>query len=429
MQNEPYGLPRFRLSLDRLALDRLPLNRLPLNRLPLNRFHRRRSGSGRSCSPSLIHPIAIMALVLCGTIAQADEPSDKPQVSDGRAEGTVAYWVTQLNSDQYLRRETACQKLAEAGPKAVDDLIAVMKSGELETVERASDVLTRIAMANLPSEDGGTWDKLNQLETETVGRAASRAQSAIEEIRKQRSAQARVELQAAGVFVGLDEFVIRAISQPRLMVQIDEKWQGDAKSLQWLSWLDGIENARIKGPAVRSDVLAQVTNVPELKSMAIVDGTVDDEVMEALLAMKPINVLEFRYVPLTDQQGDQITKIPVRVSLNLMGTGISSEKATAMQEATPGLQIDHRQGGFLGVTCQDSFDVCEISGVVAKSAAEEAGLIRGDIIVKVDDTEVTRFKDLQNAINRHVPGDAVKIMFRRAETVKTVSPILRKFQD
>ena len=121
--------------------------------------------------------------------------------------------------------------------------------------------------------------------------------------------------------------------------------------------------------------------------------------------------------------------MPIRVSLNLMGTGISAQKVDSMKSALPGLQIDHRQGGFLGVTCMDNFDVCEISGVVADSAAEEAGLIKGDVIIRIGDAQVKRFRDLQNAINEHLPGDEVEIKFRRGDKIESIRLKLRRFEE
>ncbi len=344
-------------------------------------------------------------------------------------ENPIVYWVEQLGHDHYLRREKATKKLIEAGPAAIDDLVDVIREGDLEVIERATTVITEIALARVPQDDGGAWDELNRLATQGAGRRASSAKSAVKEVRVQRARQAREALAAAGVFVGIDEFVIRAISQPRMIVQIDEKWQGDVASLQWLRWLDGVENARVKGKAVRPEVMEHITKIPGLHSLAIVDADVDDATLEPLTTMARIHSVEFRYVPLTDEQGDMIATMPVRVSLNLMGTGISAQKVESMRSALPGLQIDHRQGGFLGVTCMDSLDVCEINGVLPDSAAEKAGLIKGDVIVRVGDAEVNRFKDLQDAINQHMPGDKIEVKFRRGDKTESVKLQLQRFEE
>ena len=368
-------------------------------------------------------------LMLSFGLAQSDAKDASPLAKSGQEANTIAYWVEQLGHDLYLRREMASKKLTEAGPAAIDDLVKVIRTGDLEVVERAMAVITEIALSRPPRDDGGAWDQLNLLATQGAGRLASSAEAAIDEVREHRAGEARTTLAAAGVFVGMDEFAISAISQPRMIVQIDESWRGDIQSLQWLRWLNGVENARVKGSAVRRDVLERVTEIPGLKSLAIVDAKVDDATLEPLKEMTRIHSLEFRYVPLTDDQGDQVASLPIRVSLNLMGTGISPQKVESMRSALPGLQIDHRQGGFLGVTCLDSFDVCAINGVLPDSAAEEAGLIKGDVIVRIGDTEVNRFKDLQNAINQHPPGDEVEVKYRRGDKIESVKLHLRRFEE
>lgn len=337
--------------------------------------------------------------------------------SNARAEDSISYWVGQLGSEQYLRRESASDRLAQYGTQAIDPLIASMRAGDLEVVERSVDVITRIAMAGHPSRDGGAYDKLSAIADHSTGLAASRAASAIDEIGQQRAFQARTELASAGVFIGIDDFVIRTISTKRAIVQIDDAWNRDPETLEWLKWVRDVENARIVGDAIRADVIAAISAMPKLKSVALVDGKIDDAGIDALTKIRPVLALEFRYVKVADSMAEKIAAIPIRVSLNLMGTGISADAVELIEQAAPGLQIDHKQGGFLGVTCQEAFNTCAISGVLTGSAAEKAGLIAGDDIVQVDDIPVAKFSDLQEAINQRLPGDVIKLKYRRGPQI------------
>ncbi|MGI9473949.1 MAG: PDZ domain-containing protein [Rubripirellula sp.] len=352
------------------------------------------------------------------------------KATDGDAD-SIDYWVSQLGHDHYLRREKASEKLVLAGVDAIPALVQVIRVGDLEVIERATEVLTEIAFARAPAEDGGAWEQLSRLATQAVGRRASSARIAIQDIRQHRAEQAREALATAGVFVGMDEFAISSITLPRLIVQIDSQWRGDLSSLQWLEWLSGVEYARIKGDAVVPEVLRQVVKIPGLQSIALADVEqgLEDATLDPLLRMNRIHSMEFRYVPLTEQQGDVIASMPIRFSLNLMGTGISSEKVEWMRGLLPGLKIDHRQGGFLGVTCLDGFDACEINSVVVGGAAERAGLIKGDVVVQIGEREVGRFKDLQDAINQHLPGDEVEVRFRRGDKIESVTLRLGRFEE
>lgn len=54
-----------------------------------------------------------------------------------------------------------------------------------------------------------------------------------------------------------------------------------------------------------------------------------------------------------------------------------------------------------------------VSEVDVKSPAMNAGITKGDVIVKVDDTEVTTFREYQTAVMNHTPGDTVKLVIAR----------------
>jgi hypothetical protein len=348
---------------------------------------------------------------------------------DAARDDSVEYWVEQLGHEHYLRREMASKKLVAAGPAAIDDLADAMRSGDLEVVERASAAIVEIAVACPPRNDGGAYKRLNTLAVQSVGRAASTARDALREVKAHRYAQARQALSVAGISVGVKDIAVGAISQRRMLVQIDENWNGNDEPLQWLEWLDRVDIARVSGLTLTPELMENVAKIPGLRSLAIVDAKVDDAALEPLTKMDRIDTLDIRYARLTDPQGDLIAAMPLRVSLNLMGTGISPEKVEAMRSALPGLQIEYRRGGFMGVMCYDNQLACEISGVQLNSAAERAGLIRGDVIVQINETKVNQFRDLQETINRHIPGDEVEVHYRRGEKIQSAKIQLGKYEE
>lgn len=358
-------------------------------------------------------------------------PASPAEQTDGdeRNGKTVEYWVEQLGHEHYLRREMASKKLVAAGPAAVEQLSAAIRSGDLEVVERAAAAMIEIAVNASPRKDGGAYDRLQALSLQAVGRPASVARGALLQVKTHRRGQARRELTGAGIVVGLSEFAIGALSQQRMLVEIGDSWNGDTEALQWLEWLDGIDNAKVSGKAASAEVIGNIARMPDLQSLIIVDAKIDDAVLQPLTEMDRLNTLDLRYVRLNDQQGDLIAKIPLRTSLILMGTGLSEQKVETLRAALPGLQIQYRRGGFLGVMCIDNFDACEITGIQENSAAEAAGLIRGDVIIQIDGVDIKHFRDLQQAINEHVPGDEVEVRFRRAGRVDSVKLRLRRYEE
>jgi membrane-associated protease RseP (regulator of RpoE activity) len=78
-------------------------------------------------------------------------------------------------------------------------------------------------------------------------------------------------------------------------------------------------------------------------------------------------------------------------------------------------------GTFLGVATEATDDGLEIVRLVPNSAAADAGLRVGDVIVEFDDDEVTTSADLADAVADHDPGDDVEIVYTRGGTRQTVT--------
>lgn len=359
--------------------------------------------------------------------SHSEDASDS--ASDGDRDSQIEYWVTQLGSDQYLRRRRASRWLIDAGTDAVPVLLSNLGTGDLESTRRAIGVLHEISLQQPPSEESGAWAALRDIAESGVGSQASRAVSAINEIRQHRDNIARERLAAKEVYVGVAEFVVRATSDQRRIVQIDQDWGGDLEHLQWLRWVQGVRYARVVGEAVKPEVVEQLVRMPDLETITFLEGNVDAALLGRLAEMKQIRDLEFRYVPMGEELADALVQLPVRSSLSLMGTGMPEDVVEEMRAARPGLQIEHRQGGFLGVSCANDFNICQINSVISDSAAERAGLIPGDVIVGVEETEVTRFKELQDAINRHLPGDEITIRYSRGGVVKETAAKLGKQEE
>jgi membrane-associated protease RseP (regulator of RpoE activity) len=85
------------------------------------------------------------------------------------------------------------------------------------------------------------------------------------------------------------------------------------------------------------------------------------------------------------------------------------------------------KGAFLGVSATaasgDASGV-EVAQVVGNSPADDAGLQSGDVITKVDDTEVTSPTQLVQVISSHDSGDKVTVTYTRNGQTKTADVTL-----
>lgn len=72
-------------------------------------------------------------------------------------------------------------------------------------------------------------------------------------------------------------------------------------------------------------------------------------------------------------------------------------------------------GPFVGVQRDPDSEAAKIAVVVEGSPAENAGIRVGDVIVALDDKEISTFQELVDEVRKHKPKDKVKIVVQRGE--------------
>lgn len=70
---------------------------------------------------------------------------------------------------------------------------------------------------------------------------------------------------------------------------------------------------------------------------------------------------------------------------------------------------------LLGVTTKKTDKGIEILTIMKESAADQAGLKKGDLIIKVDETTIENPEILNKVVGKHEPGDKVTITYIRNE--------------
>lgn len=88
-----------------------------------------------------------------------------------------------------------------------------------------------------------------------------------------------------------------------------------------------------------------------------------------------------------------------------------------------------RKKAFLGVTSETDEKGARVMSVSKESAAEKAGLIRGDIITKINDTRIDGPEALTEAISQCKPGDQIKIKYIRDGKAKSLKTELGERTD
>lgn len=72
-------------------------------------------------------------------------------------------------------------------------------------------------------------------------------------------------------------------------------------------------------------------------------------------------------------------------------------------------------GAFLGIAADTraGWDGVRLGRIVPGSGAERAGLRAGDVLVRLDDTALQAFPDLRALLDRHRPGDTLRLVYLR----------------
>jgi serine protease Do len=83
---------------------------------------------------------------------------------------------------------------------------------------------------------------------------------------------------------------------------------------------------------------------------------------------------------------------------------------------------------MLGVTTEGNDKGAEIESVTKESAAEKAGLKKGDIITKIGDHKIESTDDVTEAVRAHKPGDKVTITYVRDGKTQTANAELMKWK-
>jgi serine protease Do len=99
-----------------------------------------------------------------------------------------------------------------------------------------------------------------------------------------------------------------------------------------------------------------------------------------------------------------------------------------MDEDKMSLFSEDENRAMLGVTTEGDDKGAEILSITKESAAEKAGLKKGDIITKIDDKKIESSDDVTEAIRSRKPGDKVSITYLRDDKEQKATTELTKWK-
>jgi len=334
-------------------------------------------------------------------------------------------WVEQLDADEFLVRKEATGQLIAAGQSSVDLVSQAVAAGSREVVARGVYVLRELALSDQSETEVAAMLALEDLATvrTDVPGYAGPATKALEYVLALRQEEALSRLQSAGATVNVMRFPNglfpaggRFERASRLI--IDEKWKGDLDDLDQLRYVVECQVIVLSGRHVANEWMKSVVKMRGLRSIEMTSTSVDDDGIAQLLDATQLQTLGVYYSPVSDKSMTTLSQASQLIKVVFDGTDVTAAGIERLRKAIPGLDIEFRRGGFLGVgesqrARPNDTEGFRIGEVQAKSAAEKAGIREGDVILKFNGEEVTDFPSLKSLIGQNRVGDEVSLKLMR----------------
>jgi serine protease Do len=109
-----------------------------------------------------------------------------------------------------------------------------------------------------------------------------------------------------------------------------------------------------------------------------------------------------------------------------VSVGVISVAARKMAVSRSAKLRDPAAGGYLGVSLEPAEKGVKISDIQPGSAAAKAGLKINDLVLSVAGKSVESIEALQQALQKHKPGDLVAVHIKRSDEVRDIEAKLGK---
>ena len=238
-------------------------------------------------------------------------------------------------------------------------------------------------------------------------------------LRRQRAEQTFTELGAV-----LDPHHVESdVYQGYLyQLEIGPEWRGAETDLRRLKWLSEVEQVTLVGPQVRDAWLPHLKGMEKLVVLKIKRASITDAAVAELKEIASLRCVKLLYLPIGDQAAGYLAECRQLMRLKMIGTDVTPTAHKALCDIFGIDNVDCRRGAFLGIKPSSAGDTWLINSVIENSAAAQAGLMPGDVIVKYGDHPIPDFETLTRHIAQNNVGDTVRIqVLRGGKTFKRTS--------
>jgi hypothetical protein len=353
----------------------------------------------------------ILATLILGASLQPISAQGNPAPATTEATVDAAALVQQLDADAYDERERATTQLAEAGAAAIDPLTARLPGGSREMIVRGMYVLSRLSLSRDEAIAGRARQTLETFAADPETPLGRQADVALDDLNGRILAETVARLRDLGAKVEIEVVSAAGIIRENVaLLSIGEEWRGEPKDLELVRRLGSASEVRLIGDRFDDSAVAIVAELKDLQRLTLKKIKLT---REGLAKLEPIETLsEFQIFYCSgDEAIPTLEKLKSLGTLRLYGTKLTDE-GIARLERTFGANgqgtLDIRRGAFLGVRGASIQEGALITDVVEGSAAADAGMRPGDILVMIDEKPVADFETVLTHVGEFLPGHEVK---------------------
>jgi hypothetical protein len=380
--------------------------------------------------PILLRAIAVAGLFSVswgqGTeyIAESPGPTSVSQPAQSAAsEDSVREHIAKLNAHSYRTRQMARTFLEEnplsslavigdcilavetvVGLQLVDLLSGLAVHSDFEVSEAATEILAEIAG-----------------EATTIGRCSANSLRAIADIQEEKAVEI---LSNQGAYIGPQNFSINGRvdrSGGPLALRIDNNFLGSDSDLDWIRFLKSIQVVYLRGTKITASALQALSQLKQVRAIRLRNVQITPQQLVMLQELGSLEHLELCYMDIDDSYIPSILQLPINQSIRLYGTQVSDLGEQQLNESLDGIEIFRGEGGFLGISSISR--QAQVDQVTPGSAAAQAGLLPGDIIISINNVPVATFDELRLELGKYRVGDNIDILLKRPSQDRFRQPL------
>lgn len=344
----------------------------------------------------------------------------------------IRAWVSDLDSDQFAKREQATECLACAGLLAVEAIDELdLPSQNLEVLARGMHVLQQLALSDEVEVEEQARTLLERIALSKNMAAARRAETALSSLNSMRQERTIEQLKQLNVRVSINTTQVGLVLVQEVpTVEIDDTFSGTAEDLKRLRYLEDVKLVQLSGEKIDDEVLARVAQMKHLQYLKVKWAKITNQGLEPFASLPELQHVSVLYSPINDEVIPTLAQIKTLNNVRLYGTQVTKAAAARLDQQLGGggeigvKKVDHRQGAFLGIGGDKATQGCQVTVVQPNSVAQKAGIQPGDVVVRFAGEPINDFEELTIAIAKYKARDKVTFEILRDDGPKKIDVTL-----